>query len=101
MSLKKILTILTATFISFSLFSTEPVPAGYCNIKLGMSLDSTKSELQKNPDFGYHGDRDVSLIPGSNKILIELKLKLYILVVSGNGAKNLTRKIASVLFCLL
>ena len=71
MSLKKILTILTTAFISFSVFSTEPVPSGYANIKLGMSLDSTKSELQKNPDFGYHGDRDVSLIPGSNRILIE------------------------------
>lgn len=57
--------------VSFSLFANEPLPTGYRNIKLGLSLDDTKLELIKTPEFGYRGDRDVSLIPGDNRILIE------------------------------
>lgn len=71
MSLKKVSSILISSIFLFSAFSIEPVPDGYSNIKLGMSLDTAKIELQKNSDFGYHGDRDVSLVPGSNRILIE------------------------------
>ncbi|MCQ2586972.1 MAG: hypothetical protein MJ174_02570 [Treponema sp.] len=57
---------------SIKLFSQNAVPNGYQNIKLGMDLEETKEELVKNPDFGYHGDRDVSLLPGGNKqVLIE------------------------------
>lgn len=55
------------SFISFA----QNLPNGYLNIKLGMSLDETKEELLKNPDFGYSGDRDVSLLPGDARILIE------------------------------
>lgn len=51
--------------------SKQKLPFGYKNIMLGMTLQETKEELLRNPDFGYHGDRDVSLIPGSNQILIE------------------------------
>jgi len=40
-------------------------------VTLGMSLDSAKEALKKNSDFGYHGDRDVSLLPGENRVLIE------------------------------
>lgn len=36
-----------------------------------MSLEDTKQELLKDTDFGYHGDRDVSLLPGENRMLIE------------------------------
>ena len=36
-----------------------------------MSLDATKSALKSNSDFGYNGDRDVSLLPGENRVLIE------------------------------
>lgn len=70
-------------FISFiSIFSsslsaqtkqndTQPLPYSYKGISLGMSLDETKIALIQEPEFGYTGDRDVSLIPGSEQILIE------------------------------
>lgn len=58
-------------FIFFSFLFAEELPQGYKNIKLGMSLQDTKNNLIKNSEFGYHGDRDVSLIPGTNKVLIE------------------------------
>lgn len=58
---------LTNLFLLFA----EDLPDGYKNIKLGMSLEDTKSALIKDPAFGYHGDRDVSLLPGANKVLIE------------------------------
>ena len=51
--------------------SKPELPRGFKNIFLGMTLQETKEELLRNPDFGYHGDRDVSLVPGSNQILIE------------------------------
>ena len=64
--------ILSAIFLT-SLFglNAKDLPDGYKNIKLGMSLDDTKAALIKDPGFGYHGDRDVSLLPGVNKVLIE------------------------------
>lgn len=52
-------------------FFAEDIPNGYKNVKLGMSLDQVKSELKKDSEFGYHGDRDVSLLPNSNNTLIE------------------------------
>ena len=61
------LLIFSITFSSFS----EDYPKGYKNIKLGMTFDDTKIALLKDSDFGYHGERDVSLIPGTNKTLIE------------------------------
>lgn len=70
MKVRKIL--LTALFITtFSLLSANDLPDGYKKIKLGMSLEDTKAALLKDPGFGYHGDRDVSLLPGVNKVLIE------------------------------
>lgn len=60
------------SFIFFIAFlPANDLPKGYRNITLGMSLDETKQALLKDSSFGYHGDRDVSLIPGSSKMLIE------------------------------
>lgn len=71
LSFKKKLYILTLLVFSlFNLFAEE-LPHGYKGITLGMSLEETKDSLVKDPAFGYHGDRDVSLIPNSSKILIE------------------------------
>lgn len=68
--LKKIF-ILSIIFSStFFLFSQE-LPRGYRGINLGMSLENTKSSLLDKPEFGYHGDRDVSLLSGENRVLIE------------------------------
>lgn len=47
------------------------VPNGYGGITLGMSVENTKEALKANGDFGYNGDRDVSLLPGENRVLIE------------------------------
>lgn len=47
------------------------LPNGYSTVKLGMTVEETKSALLRAPDFGYRGDRDVSLLPGENRQLIE------------------------------
>ncbi|MFA6855640.1 MAG: hypothetical protein WCR31_00395 [Treponema sp.] len=69
--------IVTALFFCLTLFpffsegTLSVIPGGYGGITLGMSLDEVKDKLMKNSSFGYHGDRDVSLLPGENRILIE------------------------------
>lgn len=68
--MKKILFLLTISLFSLKLFG-QSLPNGYQNIKLGMSLDETKDQLQKNAEFGYHGDKDVSLLPSQKEVLIE------------------------------
>lgn len=49
----------------------EELPQGFANIRLGMSVDEVKEALQKDSQFGYRGERDVSLLPGENRVLIE------------------------------
>ena len=70
-SLMKKIVIFSFFACILSVLTAESLPHGYKNIKLGMSLEETKENLVKDPDFGYHGDRDVSLIPNSSKTLIE------------------------------
>ena len=70
-SIKKKITVLILTAVSSLYIFSEDLPRGYKDITLGMSLSETKDSLVKDPDFGYHGDRDVSLIPNSSKVLIE------------------------------
>lgn len=74
--------IISSVFVLFFLFSARiavnaqsSLPSGYGKIKLGMSVDEVKSLLKNNPLFGYHGDRDVSLLPGENRVLIETDAK--------------------------
>lgn len=71
MNRKKFFIISTAILLISSFSFAKDLPNGYKDISLGMSLDETKDALVKDPDFGYHGDRDVSLLPHSNKSLIE------------------------------
>ena len=66
----KLFFLFTLIFFSSSLIAQD-LPLGYKNIYLGMNLEETKDALIKDPDFGYHGDRDVSLLPGGNRELIE------------------------------
>ena len=70
MSVKRFISCIFLTFTGSRLFAA-PLPDGYGDVHLGMSLDETKQQLLKNPDFGYSGDRDVSLLPGDARILIE------------------------------
>ena len=70
-SMKRFSIFFILLFLTTNIFSQKALPTGYKNIFLGMSLQQTKDELIKNHDFGYKGDRDVSLIPGTNQKLIE------------------------------
>lgn len=75
MRIRKIFTLLFIFSLTISVFSQEnssqKLPSGYKGITLGLTVDETKDALIQDPDFGYNGDRDVSLIPGDNQILIE------------------------------
>ena len=84
-SLRKKIVIFSFFIFILSVLTAESLPHGYKNIKLGMSLEETKENLVKDPDFGYHGDRDVSLIPNSSKTLIETDAN------RGFGSNFLTR----------
>lgn len=66
--MKKILAFL---IVMTSLFSLSALPDGYSKVKLGMSLDDLKDTLKKDYQFGYRGDRDVSLSPHDGQVLIE------------------------------
>lgn len=81
---KKSVVLIIFIFLITSAFSKD-IPTGYRGITLGMSLDETKDALLKDASFGYHGDRDVSLIPETNKILIETDAN------SGHGSIFLER----------
>ena len=84
MSVKRFLFCIFLTFACVSLFAV-PLPDGYGDVHLGMSLEETKLQLLKNPDFGYSGDRDVSLLPGDARILIETNAS------GGRGSPFLTQ----------
>lgn len=47
------------------------IPDEFRSIKLGSSLDAVKGLLEADLLFGYRGERDVSLLPGENRSLIE------------------------------
>lgn len=79
-SSKKIFILFLISFFAYFSFAqnssddsmqTEDLPSGYGGVNLGMTVDETKDTLKKNSNFGYNGDRDVSLLPGENRILIE------------------------------
>lgn len=81
--------------------SPEKLPAGYRSVKLGMTLEEVKKALRSDSFFGYRGERDVSLLPGENRVLIETSSggylercwfqfyedKLYTLIVNFNPEK--------------
>lgn len=62
-----------AAFIIFSslAFSESAVPQSFRGIKLRMSVEDTKKALKDDIEFGYRGERDVSLSPGTDQVLIE------------------------------
>ena len=84
-ALKRIFLFTNLIFLAFFSFTKEPLPNGYKSIQLGMGIDNTKDALIKDTDFGYHGDRDVSLLPGENRVLIETDAE------RGLGSNFLTR----------
>lgn len=68
---KKSFTVTLLLISAFSLFAADNLPSGYRKLRFGMSVDEAKKTLKADPDFGYRGDRDVSLLPGENRTLIE------------------------------
>lgn len=84
MSKKSFLFCIFLTSLTICLFAKD-LPDGYGDVHLGMSLKETKEQLLKNADFGYSGDRDVSLLPGDAKILIETNAS------GGRGSSFLTQ----------
>ncbi len=62
---------LFAFFLLFLLLPAFSLPNGFSKIQLGMSVDDLKDALKKDHQFGYRGDRDVSMSPQSGQILIE------------------------------
>lgn len=69
---KKIFVLLSCVFcLTAGVFSQEALPGGYSKISLGMTVDEVKEALKKDGQFGYRGERDVSLLPGENRTLIE------------------------------
>lgn len=47
------------------------IPDTYRGISLGMDQETVQAALQADPIFGYRGERDVSLLPLSNRSLID------------------------------
>ena len=75
--MKKLLIPVFFLIFSSLTFAEKKVANGYGGVELGMSLDQVKKALKANTDFGYHGERDVSLLPGENRILIETDASTY------------------------
>ena len=68
---RKLFTVAFSLLVISALYTEESLPTGFKNIHFGMSVDEVKEELKKDASFGFRGDRDVSLLPGENRILIE------------------------------
>jgi len=62
-----------ATTATTTAAATSPtaVPSSYRNVSLGSSMDGVKQALLADPLFGYRGERDVSMLSGENRTLIE------------------------------
>ena len=71
-SLRKAVALFLCLFLILPLFSQEKnLPSGYSDIQLGLSVDEVKAKLKKNTIFGFRGNRDVSLLPTEERVLIE------------------------------
>jgi len=51
--------------------SPAAVPSSYRKLTLGSSMDGVKQALLADHLFGYRGERDVSMLSGENRTLIE------------------------------
>ncbi len=71
--ISKLFVLLCVFFIASASASAQKksVAKGYGGVNLGMTLEEAKKALRGNTEFGYNGERDVSLLPGENRILIE------------------------------
>ncbi len=63
-----------AVFISFAFFIAQvafSLPSGVGKVRLGMDVEGVKSALKSDGQFGYRGDRDVSISPQDKETVIE------------------------------
>ena len=68
---RKVFACLMLLILAWSVFAADgALPGGYGSVVLGMSVDSAKNALKEDPAYGYRGDRDVSLLPGEDRVLI-------------------------------
>ena len=72
--MKKLAGFLFSVLISLPIFS---LPNGFASAKLGMEIDALKEALKNDHQFGYRGDRDVSLSPSDGQFLIETSGSQY------------------------
>ena len=72
--MKKLAGFLFSVLISLPIFS---LPNGFASAKLGMEIDALKQALKNDHQFGYRGDRDVSLSPSDGQFLIETSGSQY------------------------
>lgn len=68
---KDIVKILTVSFLTLMTSVAFALPSGYGKVKLGMSVDAAKDALKGDGQFGYRGDRDVTLSPKDHETVIE------------------------------
>lgn len=74
--MKRLFLLLILIFSPFFL-AAKDIPNGYGGVELGMCFEQVKKALKDNLDFGYRGERDVSLLPGENRALIETDTTTY------------------------
>jgi hypothetical protein len=58
--------------------SAASVLGGFHSIRLGMTVEQVKTELVKESLFLFRGDRDVSLVPQTQEILIEVPGRTFV-----------------------
>ena len=75
---KRVFLILAMLIVVFTSLVAQDLPLGYRSINLGMSLEEVKQALLSDSLFGYRGERDVSLLPEQEKVLIETSGSLYL-----------------------
>jgi hypothetical protein len=68
---RRIAAAVIACFAVLVYAESAPLPDTYRSVSLGMDMDTVKEQLKKDSMFGYRGDRDVSLLHGENRSLIE------------------------------
>ena len=69
--MKKILFVIFIVFFCALPFFSQTLPMGYKDIQLGQTFEQVRSILEKDSAFGFRGQRDVSLLPTEERILIE------------------------------
>lgn len=75
---RKLASCLAALALAWSVAAADAsLPGGYGSVVLGMSVDAAKDALAEDTAYGYRGDRDVSMLPGEERVLISTNGVLF------------------------